>query len=144
MSLDAKIKEANQKLRVGGTLVTIERRDKYLWLRGTLPPKPHIDRKDDFEAIASKSKYNICRCGLAIASLFEKLPVILPFDAEAFVEQLPIEKFHGIGEVTTTKMHALGIRTGADLKERSLTELVQHFGKVGQYYYKIVRVQDDF
>ena len=49
MSLDAKIKEANQKLRVGGTLVTIERRDKYLWLRGTLPPKPDLDRKDSYQ-----------------------------------------------------------------------------------------------
>ena len=71
------------------------------------------------------------------------LTVILPKDAIAFVEQLAIEKFHGIGEVTATKMHSLGIHTGADLKERSLTELVQHFGKLGQYYYKIARAQDD-
>jgi DNA polymerase-4 len=80
------------------------------------------------------------------------LTVILPEHAVAFVEQLPIEKFHGIGEVTAAKMHDLGIHTGADLKERrrgaacrqtSLTELVQHFGKVGQYYYKIARGQDD-
>ena len=28
------------------------------------------------------------------------LTVILPSDAEAFVEALPIEKFHGIGKVT--------------------------------------------
>ncbi|WP_339384947.1 hypothetical protein [Iningainema tapete] len=40
-------------------------------------------------------------------------------------------------------MHSLGIHTGADLRERSLIELVQHFGKVGQYYYKIARAQDD-
>ena len=71
------------------------------------------------------------------------LTVILPEDAQAFVEQLPIEKFHGIGEVTAAKMHELGIYHGANLKERSLTELVQHFGKVGQYYYKIARGQDD-
>ncbi len=69
--------------------------------------------------------------------------MILPEDAQAFVEQLPIEKFHGIGEVTATKMHELGIHNGADLKERSLLELTQHFGKVGQYYYKIARAQDD-
>ena len=71
------------------------------------------------------------------------LTVILPEDAEAFVEQLLIEKFHGIGSVTAAKMHSLGIHTGADLKGRSLTYLVQHFGKVGQYYYKIARGQDD-
>jgi len=71
------------------------------------------------------------------------LSVILPEQASAFVEALPIEKFHGIGQVTATKMHELGIRTGADLKELSLTELTQHFGKVGQHYYKIARGQDD-
>ncbi len=71
------------------------------------------------------------------------LKVILPEDAIAFVEQLPIEKFHGIGEVTAAKMHELGIRTGADLKEHPLSELIQYFGKVGQYYYKIARAQDD-
>ncbi|MBD0303122.1 MAG: DNA polymerase IV [Tolypothrix sp. T3-bin4] len=71
------------------------------------------------------------------------LTVILPEDAETFVEQLPIEKFHGIGEVTATKMHSLGIRTGVDLKERSLAGLIQNFGKVGHYYYKIARGQDD-
>ncbi|WP_242054267.1 hypothetical protein [Nostoc sp. FACHB-888] len=48
-------------------------------------------------------------------------------------------------------MHSLGIDTGADLKQRSsltlpqasLTELTHHFGKVGQYYYKIARAEDD-
>ena len=63
--------------------------------------------------------------------------------AIAFVEQLPIEKFHGIGEVTAAKMHSLGIHTGADLKQRSLTELTHHFGKAGNYYYKIARAEDD-
>ncbi|MEH2356530.1 hypothetical protein [Nostoc sp.] len=56
------------------------------------------------------------------------------------VEQLPIEKFHGIGEVTAAKMHSLGIHSGADLKVRSLTDLTHHFGKAGQYYYKIVNL----
>jgi DNA polymerase-4 len=71
------------------------------------------------------------------------LTVILPEDAQAFVEQLPIEKFHGIGEVTAAKMHSLGIHTGVDLKERSHFELVKYFGKSGHYYYNIARVQDD-
>lgn len=71
------------------------------------------------------------------------LTVILPEDAIAFVEQLPIEKFHGIGEVTAAKMHELGIHSGADLKNLKLSELTHHFGKVGNYYYKIARAQDD-
>jgi DNA polymerase-4 len=71
------------------------------------------------------------------------LTVILPEQATAFVEQLPIEKFHGIGEVTAAKMHSLGIHTGADLKVRSLLELTHHFGKAGHYYYRIARAEDD-
>ncbi|MBD2683343.1 MULTISPECIES: DNA polymerase IV [Nostoc] len=71
------------------------------------------------------------------------LTVILPQEAEAFVEGLAIEKFHGIGEVTAAKMHSLGIHTGADLKARSLAELTRHFGKVGHHYYKIARAEDD-
>jgi DNA polymerase-4 len=71
------------------------------------------------------------------------LTVILPEDAEAFVEELPIEKFHGIGKVTAAKMHDLGIRTGANLKEHELEFLVRQFGKAGNYYYKIARAQDD-
>lgn len=71
------------------------------------------------------------------------MTVILPLDGETFVEALPIEKFHGIGEVTASKMHSLGIRTGADLKMRSHDFLTQHFGKAGNYYYKIARAEDD-
>jgi DNA polymerase-4 len=40
-------------------------------------------------------------------------------------------------------MHALGIRTGAGLKRRSHLELVQQFGKVGSFYYKIARGEDE-
>jgi DNA polymerase IV len=69
--------------------------------------------------------------------------VILPEDAETFVEELPIEKFHGIGKVTAAKMRSLGILTGADLKERSLFYLVQSFGKAGNYYYNIARAKDN-
>lgn len=71
------------------------------------------------------------------------LSVILPQQAEEFVEALLIEKFHGIGKVTATKMNELGIRVGADLKQWSEKELVKHFGKAGLFYYKIARAQDD-
>lgn len=57
--------------------------------------------------------------------------VIAPDLAEAFVDQLPINKFHGIGQVTVAKMNRLGIHSGADLKKWSLDELVKHLEKVG-------------
>ncbi|WP_017297244.1 DNA polymerase IV [Nodosilinea nodulosa] len=71
------------------------------------------------------------------------LTLILPEQAEAFVAALPIEKFHGIGQVTARKMHALGIATGADLRQWSEADLVQHFGKVGRFYYRVAHGQDD-
>ncbi|MEM1280255.1 MAG: DNA polymerase IV [Cyanobacteria bacterium P01_H01_bin.152] len=81
-----------------------------------------------------------------IASGMDKpdgLYVIRPEQAAAFIETLPIDKFHGIGRVTANKMHQLGIQTGADLKQWSETDLVQKFGKVGRFYYRVARGQDD-
>lgn len=69
--------------------------------------------------------------------------VIRPEQGEAFVEQLAVGKFYGVGQVTEAKMHALGIRTGADLKAWSRAQLQQHFGKAGGYYYAIARGVDE-
>ncbi len=66
-----------------------------------------------------------------------------PSRAERFVEALPVEKFFGVGKVTAEKMKRLGLHTGADLKRLSETELTQHFGKAGRFYYKIVRGIDE-
>jgi DNA polymerase-4 len=71
------------------------------------------------------------------------LTLILPEQAEAFIAALPIEKFHGIGQVTARKMHALGIATGADLQPWAEADLVRHFGKAGRFYYRIAQGKDD-
>ncbi len=70
------------------------------------------------------------------------IKVITPPEAEAFLDALPIEKFHGIGKVTAQKMKKLGIHTGAELKTWSEIDLVRRFGKVGRHYYRIVRADD--
>ncbi|WP_321371249.1 DNA polymerase IV [uncultured Desulfuromusa sp.] len=67
------------------------------------------------------------------------LTVVTPEQAESFIEQLPIRRFHGVGRVTEKKMKALGIHTGADLRRHSLVELNKNFGKAGQYYFNIAR-----
>jgi len=67
------------------------------------------------------------------------LSVILPEDAEEFLEKLPIGEFYGIGDATESKMKSLGIYTGKDLKEWPEIDLVEKFGKTGRYYYRIVR-----
>lgn len=69
--------------------------------------------------------------------------MIRPEDAAAFVETLPIRKFYGIGPATEKRMLELGIQRGADLKAMSKAELVQAFGKSGNYYYNISRGLDD-
>ncbi|WET00742.1 DNA polymerase IV [Flavobacterium sp. YJ01] len=62
-----------------------------------------------------------------------------PDEVEAFLEELPIRKFYGVGKVTTEKMYQLGIFTGTDLKSKSLEFLEKHFGKSGAFYYNVVR-----
>lgn len=69
--------------------------------------------------------------------------LIHPSDAVAYVEKLPVERFFGVGKVTAEKMHGLGIKTGYDLKQLTEKEFRNHFGKVGGYYYKIARAEDD-
>lgn len=65
--------------------------------------------------------------------------VILPEEAESFLEKLPIGKFFGIGKVTGEKMKSIGIHNGADLKQFSLQFLTKKFGKSGLHYFNIVR-----
>lgn len=62
-----------------------------------------------------------------------------PDEVLSFLEELPIRKFYGVGKVTTEKMYQLGIFTGFELKSKSLDFLEKHFGKSGNFYYKVVR-----
>ena len=71
------------------------------------------------------------------------LSLIAPDQAEAFIEKLPIEEFYGVGPATATKMKALGIHSGADLKSWTQAELAKAFGKAGNYYYKVARAEDN-
>ena len=62
-----------------------------------------------------------------------------PEEVIKFLEDLPINKFYGIGKVTAAKMYNLGIFVGNDLKKKSLEELISLFGKSGSHYFNIVR-----
>jgi len=70
------------------------------------------------------------------------MKVILPQEAEAFLDALPIEKFHGIGRVTAKKMKQMGIFSGKDLKVLDKIQIVGRFGKAGLHYYNMVRAED--
>ncbi len=64
---------------------------------------------------------------------------IPPEEVIQFLEELPIEKFFGIGKVTASKMFQLGIFTGKDLKSKPLEFLIDHFKNSGEHYFNIVR-----
>jgi DNA polymerase-4 len=69
--------------------------------------------------------------------------VITPKQGPAFVETLPVTKFHGVGPATADRMRRLGIETGRDLKACPQGFLEDHFGKAGAYYYAIARGIDE-
>jgi DNA polymerase IV len=69
--------------------------------------------------------------------------VITPEIGPAFVENLPVGKFHGIGPATSTKMNVLGLYTGLDMRNQTLEFMQTNFGKAGSYYYWISRGVDN-
>jgi DNA polymerase-4 len=71
------------------------------------------------------------------------LVVIPPQKAMEVLDTLPIRKFHGIGKVSEKKMLDLGIKNGLELRKWSLLDLNKHFGKVGTFYYNVVRGIDE-
>src|SRR5271167_770125 len=69
--------------------------------------------------------------------------VITPQMGPAFVAELPVGKFHGVGPVTAAKMNKLGIYTGLDLRRQTRAFLTANFGKAGDYFYHLARAEDD-
>lgn len=101
--------------------------------------------KDELQLTASAG-VSVNKFIAKIASDINKpdgLKFIGPSAIEEFMEKLPVEKFHGVGRVTANKMKKMGLHNGADLKNLSENELIKHFGKVGRFYYRIVRGVDE-
>ena len=67
---------------------------------------------------------------------------VTPDMGAAWVETLPVARFHGVGPVTAAKMKRLGIETGADLRAKSFAFLEQHFGSAAGWYHAIARGED--
>ena len=68
---------------------------------------------------------------------------VTPEMGAAWVETLPVKRFHGVGPVTAKKMQGLGIETGADLRAKPIEFLRAHFGSSAEWYYAISRGEDD-
>ena len=69
--------------------------------------------------------------------------VIRPGEGAAFVQGLPVRRFHGVGPKGAEKMARLGIHTGADLAEKDLPWLRAHFGSFAEYLHRAARGIDD-
>ncbi len=69
--------------------------------------------------------------------------VVTPKQAKAFIEELEVKKFFGIGKVTASKLNKMGVWCGRDLLKVERLELVKAFGKAGNYYYSICRGIDE-
>ncbi|KXT90895.1 DNA polymerase IV [Streptococcus oralis] len=77
-----------------------------------------------------------------MASDYQKphgLTVILPDQAQDFLKQMDIAKFHGVGKKTVEKLHEMGIYTGADLLKVSEITLIDRFGRLGFDLYRKAR-----
>ncbi len=69
--------------------------------------------------------------------------VITPDEGKAYVEQLTIHKFHGVGKATAERMKEIGIFKGKDLLAFSEEELTKYFWKSGGFFFKIARGIDN-
>ena len=96
--------------------------------------------------LTASAGVSYCKFLAKIASDWRKpdgLTVIHPDRALDFIAQLKIEKIWGVGQKTAEKMHRMGIFTGLDLRNMSLSRLTQEFGKMGQVFYDFSRGIDN-
>jgi DNA polymerase-4 len=101
--------------------------------------------KDELQLTASAG-VSVNKFIAKIASDMNKpdgLTFIGPSQIITFMEQLPVEKFFGVGKVTAQRMREMQLFTGADLKQLSEQEMTHRFGKTGRFYYNMVRGIDD-
>lgn len=81
-----------------------------------------------------------------VASGYQKpngLFVVTPEEAQAFIDQIPIGKFFGVGKVTEQKFLQMGVKTGKDLRRLSEETLIEHFQERGRLLYQHVRGIDE-
>lgn len=68
--------------------------------------------------------------------------IIRPQEGADFVASLPVRRFYGVGPKTAERMERLGIHVGADLRDRDMDFMVEHFGKSAEYLYNAARGVD--
>ena len=71
------------------------------------------------------------------------LKVILPEEVEAFVQDLPVTKLHGVGKRTAERLHSQGLYTCGDIRNTPLRTLLERHGAFGQRLYDLAHGQDE-
>ena len=77
-----------------------------------------------------------------IASDWKKpdgLFVIQPHEAQSFLQPLAVGRIPGVGQVTESRMKAVGISTISDLFNLDLVQLEAHFGRYGVRLHQLAR-----
>ncbi|SOD99170.1 DNA polymerase IV [Spirosoma fluviale] len=81
-----------------------------------------------------------------LASCYQKpdgLTFISPTNFPLFIEQTPVTKFYGIGDVTGNTLRQMGIFTGKELMRLDEATLVRLFRKRGSVIYQCIRGIDE-
>ncbi len=68
---------------------------------------------------------------------------VTPKQAQAIIDKMPVEKFHGIGPATQKRLNTMNIFTGADLRQANRQQLRETLGKVADFYYNLANARDD-
>jgi len=69
--------------------------------------------------------------------------VVTPDQAPAFVAALPVEKVHGVGKATATRLHQRGLYSCHDIVDHGLKPMLDEFGLFGKQLYQLSQGIDD-
>ncbi len=92
--------------------------------------------------LTASAGVSYCKFLAKVASDYRKpngLCVVHPDRAIAFIDDLKVERFWGVGEKTAERMHALGVFNGKQLRAVPLATLTREFGKMGRVFYDFAR-----
>lgn len=96
--------------------------------------------------LTASAGVSYCKFLAKVASDYRKpngLCIVHPDRAIAFIDDLKVERFWGVGEKTAERMHTLGVSNGKQLRALSLATLTREFGKMGRVFYDFARGVDN-
>ena len=65
--------------------------------------------------------------------------VVLPEEVDAFVAALPVKRIYGVGKATAERLQRMGVENCADLRQHTVFDLTERFGRFGQRLFELSR-----